>query len=672
MRADLATQAALVVGVALVTGYLGFSGGGYFPDSMSLVAVGLDAALILRVGLARQPFEGFTRRGGVAVAALGLFVIWTLISSSWSHAPGRAVLEANRALLYLTALVLFGSLVRRRGRLAAIAGGVALGCVVVSAAGFLTRTLPHTFPTVAPFANYRLSYPASYWNAAGILAALGIILCLGLSGAERVSRPLRIALVGAVPLLAATLVLTFSRGAIAAGVVGLIVLCAFCRAPALFSSLLAGAAGAAFACAGAYSASALAGADPTGAAAVVQGRHLAIVVGLSCLGSVALRAVLSSADARRGWTGLPPRTRRVLGSALVAVLVVGAVRATVAFDLPQEVGAQYHRFLSPKQAGTGKQIRDRLADPANEDRLALWDVAADTWSADAVHGSGAGTYQVRWAVHRPNGLDVVNAHSVYLGAMSDLGTIGLVLLSVCLLTIVGTLGLRATAKRGRRPDRAVAAALFAAAITWMIHAGVDWDWELTATTWWLFAAGGLALARGRRTPPFLPVPSRLTRVLIMVGIAVAAVLPAQVGLSQLNLNHATSSMSAGNCHGAVASALKAISYVGARAEPFEILGYCDARYGHRRLATTQIQNAINRDPQNWEYRYDMAIVRGATGLDPRRAARDAVALNPLNPLATSLAAALRGHNRGVWHTQALAAPLLVPGRPSLRSDLPRA
>jgi Flp pilus assembly protein TadD len=159
--------------------------------------------------------------------------------------------------------------------------------------------------------------------------------------------------------------------------------------------------------------------------------------------------------------------------------------------------------------------------------------------------------------------------------------------------------------------------------------------------------------------------------IIMLGIAAVGLLPLQVGLSQLHLARAISAFKAGDCHRAVQNALKAESSISARAEPFEILGYCDARYGHSELALTSIRDAINRDPQNWEYHYDMALVMGAGGLDPRREARIARALNPLSPLTTALADAVHPPDPGLWRAQALAAPLLIPGQSVLRLALPR-
>jgi hypothetical protein len=132
-----------------------------------------------------------------------------------------------------------------------------------------------------------------------------------------------------------------------------------------------------------------------------------------------------------------------------------------------------------------------------------------------------------------------------------------------------------------------------------------------------------------------------------------------VGLSQLYLTRAIAAFDRGNCNEAVRYGLKATSYVGARAEPYEIIGYCDARYRHTRLAIAAVQNAINRDPENWEFHYDLAVVRGVAGLDPRSAARQARLLNPRSPLTASLVRAMRTSNPRLWRVGAANARLLV-------------
>jgi hypothetical protein len=51
------------------------------------------------------------------------------------------------------------------------------------------------------------------------------------------------------------------------------------------------------------------------------------------------------------------------------------------------------------------------------------------------------------------------------------------------------------ARRVLRADRALAAGPAAAALTWALHAGLDWDWEMPAVTLVAVALAGLLLCR---------------------------------------------------------------------------------------------------------------------------------------------------------------------------------
>lgn len=64
---------------------------------------------VARVMLAADPFGGMNARVVTGVALLVALAGWTLVSSAWSGAPGRALLEYDRALLYLSAFALFAA-----------------------------------------------------------------------------------------------------------------------------------------------------------------------------------------------------------------------------------------------------------------------------------------------------------------------------------------------------------------------------------------------------------------------------------------------------------------------------------------------------------------------------------------------------------------------------------
>jgi hypothetical protein len=92
-----ALQVAVFALPALLTLYLGFNGGGFFAGEPARVAVLMAILLVLRLTLAERPFDGLSPLLLVAGGALGLFAIWALVSVAWSDAPGRALVEFDRA-----------------------------------------------------------------------------------------------------------------------------------------------------------------------------------------------------------------------------------------------------------------------------------------------------------------------------------------------------------------------------------------------------------------------------------------------------------------------------------------------------------------------------------------------------------------------------------------------
>src|SRR5205823_3216901 len=139
--------------------FFSFNGGGYSPAPVAFVAVVLALALALRIWFAWEPFAGFGPLVGVPAGSLALYAGWAALSSQWSHAPGRALLETDRVLLYLLALVLFASFARSTERIRTMVGGLAAGAVVVCLVGLITRTMPDVWPIAPDLQQGRLGYP---------------------------------------------------------------------------------------------------------------------------------------------------------------------------------------------------------------------------------------------------------------------------------------------------------------------------------------------------------------------------------------------------------------------------------------------------------------------------------------------------------------------------------
>src|SRR4051794_36989593 len=206
----------------LVTAWLGFRAGGFFPGQVGLVGSLLALALVLRITLAPRPFEGFSTALALGFGALAGLAVWTLVSATWSHAPARALSEFDRTLLYTLVIVLTGSAAARVGDLAMLLRVTAGAFTAMALAGLLTRLAPGTFPISAGFLPERIAFPITYWNAMGIACGLAVVLALHLS-ASGVEHPVvRVLGAAALPMLGVTLYLTFSRGAIWALPVGLV------------------------------------------------------------------------------------------------------------------------------------------------------------------------------------------------------------------------------------------------------------------------------------------------------------------------------------------------------------------------------------------------------------------------------------------------------------------
>ncbi|HYB22600.1 MAG TPA: hypothetical protein VED41_02305, partial [Solirubrobacteraceae bacterium] len=272
--------------IALAPGtllYLSFNAGGYFPSADGLVAIVLAQALVARTILAERPFQGFSRALCVPLAALSLYGAWQLASMLWSHADARALDAYDRTLVYVLALALFGSVRHTPARLRWLMRAVFAGLAAVCLAGLISRVLPHLWPTAASFYDSRLSYPLTYWNAEGMIAALALILGVHLSAAPGERALVRVLAAALGPALAATLLLTFSRGSLAVAVVGVLAYCLLARASTLPTTLLAVGAPCALALRAAYDATLLATSHASTPAAVAQGQHVALVVGACML-----------------------------------------------------------------------------------------------------------------------------------------------------------------------------------------------------------------------------------------------------------------------------------------------------------------------------------------------------------------------------------------------------
>ena len=197
----MVTPLGALAGVAafvLVAG-LAVDDGGFGALAWDRALFGL-AVVVALVGVARPG-----RNGGAFLAALGGLTVWTAASWLWSSSPASALVEAQRAALYLAvaaAVLAWGV------RIPVL--GVAAAATVVACWNLVTRLDGVGSSTGAG------SEPVGYANGLALLCVLGLVLLPRLPWW---------AWVAALPL-GATLVLQESRGAYAALAIGVGVLLA--------------------------------------------------------------------------------------------------------------------------------------------------------------------------------------------------------------------------------------------------------------------------------------------------------------------------------------------------------------------------------------------------------------------------------------------------------------
>ena len=476
----------VIAAAALAAGpvALAFFSGGYFDRPRVIALLGVAPVLVLLAVAA--PARHLLLRGVAAPAALAGFAglaLWVALSGGRSPVPDMAADDAERVLLY-AAFLAAGSVAWRSRPAARLAEpAVAAGIVVVIGFGLAGRWLPGVVELTATVsAGGRLEQPLTYWNATGMLAGVGAVLCARLAGDPDRGGALRAAAAaGAVPLLCGVY-LSFSRGALAALVAGLLVLvlCApsMRQLRAIATTVLAGAP-AVLATALLPGVRALEGT----AAARERDGLVALAVTLAAMaaaaGATAWWARSPAGDPLRPGRSLLPRPARWALVAAIVLTVVGPVLA----------GRGGDDGRARPEAGFGATTQ-RFAN-VRSNRYAYWDVALDSFADRPLVGVGSGGWGTEWLRERPIGEAARDAHSVELETLAELGLVGLGLLALAFGGVAGA------AVVLQRRDPQVAAGASAGLTVWLAHATLDWDWELPAVTLPALTLAAVLIARAQ-------------------------------------------------------------------------------------------------------------------------------------------------------------------------------
>jgi O-antigen ligase len=564
---------------ALVTA-LGLDEGGYAATAWGWSAVVVLAvlAVLLWRGAARP-----TRPALAFVAGLAGLTAWTAASTLWSSDVTASVLEIERMLVYLGAAAVFVLAGSAPALLAGVLGATTLLCGVGLASWLLGD--PEVPLSADPQSADRLSEPIGYANGVAVLAAMGLLLAVGF--AARALHPRYAAAAAApIPLLAATLLFTYGRGAWLALGFGLAVgVAAGPRRLQLAATAAALAPLAAVAILASH--------------ALEAGAALAVVILLLCAASAATSAAVRSLK-----IAVPRLARTAFAVALVAIPVVAAAVALVRLGGPDGAYEAFRAAPTPVHGDAG----GRLLAASGSNRADYWSVAWHTYEDKPFLGEGAGTYARAWLADRPIPQPVRDAHSLYLETLAELGPVGLLLLAV---------GLAAPLAGRRSRWMPVALAPYAA---FLLHAAQDWDWELPAVT-----VAALACGAALVVPPTGPRIPRLAAI-ASLGLCLLALF-AYAGnrvLAEATVSADRADFSASADRARTAHRLQPWS-----PEPWRLLGEADLALGANAAARRSFRRGLERDPDNWELWLDLGLA--SEGTEQRAAWARAASLNPLSP-----------------------------------------
>jgi tetratricopeptide (TPR) repeat protein len=510
------------------------------PASVVEMLVTVCGAALVALAVLRGPATRL--HGGVTLWLFALLAGVTALSVTWSIAPELSFVEAGRTFAWLA--VFAGAAAAARlwpGGAAVLARSILAATTAIVVYALASRVWPGTLAPDELAA--RIGEPYGYWNAVGATAAMAVVPALWL-GSRRSSGVVERALAyPALGLAIVAILLTQSRGALAAAALGAALW--FAIVPARLRSLpvaIASVVGAAPVCAWALSKDAFAKSlQPLAVKESVAGEFGMLLV-LTAVALFLAGLAVGVAETRAVPT---VRLQRRIGIAAVAgVVAVPLVLFTsVAFS---------HRGLGGTISDRVNELTSETAStPGGADRLTAtgssrgryWRQAGHVFDAQPATGTGAGTFGISRLRYRKDDLVSLHAHGYVAQTLADLGLIGLVatlaLLAAWLAAASRTTGLvprirrraQGVARRDWTPERVAIVAVALVAVVFGLQSAIDWTWFVPGPAVMALASAGYVAGRGPlesrgRPAVAAAVPARPEplRVAAAIGVAMIAIL----------------------------------------------------------------------------------------------------------------------------------------------------
>jgi O-Antigen ligase len=645
----IALASGLTVGIFALA--LGAQGGtalsrGTWAEVLVTVAGAAAAVAALLLGPA-------TRRawGGMSVGLFAALAAWTALSIGWAVFPDDAWLETNRTFSYLAAFTGGAALARLAPRRwSALLAAVAAGTTAVAVYALLSKVLPGVVGGDDFYA--RLRAPFGYWNAVGLMAALGVPACLWLGARRDGHGALGALAFPATGLLLVTVLLAASRGSVLAIAIGLALW--FACVPLRLRALAVLAPAAVGAVLLAVWSAARPGLSHDGlptAVRAVAGHQLGV-------GLVLLVLVLGLYGLAMRFTfdhgPLPAASRRRAGLVVAAVAAVAVVGGLIALQtrpggISGQVSSTWNKFTDPN-ASPPNNDPSRLTQ-AGSVRARYWDEALQVWRAHPVDGAGAGGFATARQRYSRDQLRVRHAHGYVVQTLADLGLVGaglsLALLVAWLIAAARTAPLRARAPAG--PERIGALTLLTVVVVFGVHSLVDWTWFIPAPAVLALVLAGWLAGRGPLGEPRVARERRPGwRLIPAAGVVALAAVMVWATVAPLRSQAARDDSQAHLSHGRLGAAVAAAETAAARdplsPEPLYDLAAARDAAGNRAAARAALRQAVRLAPNASEPWLRLGEYERDTLEAPRAAGRSlaaALALDPHSPAVQSAFAQAR-------------------------------
>jgi hypothetical protein len=653
-RSRVSAASPFLIGAALAAVAFGAAGGTELgrTTTVELLVVLAGAGVLALAVLSWREGEV---HGGPAVLLFCALVGVTALSVIWSIAPDLSFVEAGRLFAYLAAFAAAVTAARLAPNGApTLVKALLLACTAVVLYALASRVWPGTLAKNE--LSYRLGAPYGYWNALGTTAAMIVPPALWLGARRSASRVESALAYPALGLAIVAILLTASRGALAAAAIGAALWFALVplrlrSLPVLVVPILGAAPVAAWALSKDAFSQTL---QPLAARKDVAGEFgllLVLMIAVLLAAGYGVHAALArkapSLELRRG-----------AGIAAIAVVCAMPVVALVAVAVSDRglggtVSDRFHDLTSETTSTPGGPGR---LTAASNSRGRYWRQAGHVFADKPWIGTGAGTFGIARLRYRHDELVSRHAHGYIPQTLADTGILGL-LVTLGLLAAWLVAAGRATALiprfRGRGPpprrdwdeQRMAIFCLVLIAVVFGLQSAIDWTWFVPGPAVMALAAAGFVAGRGPLPAAGAPAPAPMAvwpprkerpRLVVAGAVALAALLCAwaiwQPEGSDRTANASLEELNQGDSEAALAKAEDAHDADPLAPRPLLVKASAQASLGRKPDARHTLEQAVidfSGDPQTWialaDYQLSaldnpedaIATLRGALYLDPK-------------------------------------------------------